>query len=185
MARYSQLDGALRSVFEAGNLNPSLVMSALREPDYFKATFDLEAPETQRLIEEMSVQLARIRAASMSERADVVAVSVPFGLYVSEAMFRTWRDRYGFDLDPRMLTSSAADDAILSAAARAGVSGHAFTTAFRDHDGAPFFFGLDGHLTADGHRFYAEQLRAAITATLERRARCGHDRPEGGVVSAW
>jgi hypothetical protein len=44
-------------------------VSALRHPEYFIASFDLDRPETQRLIRAMSKQLARIRRIAKPERA--------------------------------------------------------------------------------------------------------------------
>jgi lysophospholipase L1-like esterase len=173
-ARYERMDPAIRRAFESGDLNPALVQSAARRPQYFMETFDLDRPETRALVEEMSRQLTRIRRVAESAGADVLVVSVPFGLYVSQAMFNTWRTRYGFGLDRRMLTSDNADDAIRMAAEKARLPTEVATPAFRGRDAAPFYFELDGHLNALGHSFYAEQLAPAVGATLRARPRrCG------------
>ncbi len=173
-ARYERMDPVIRKAFEAGDLNPALVQSATRRPDYFMETFDLDRLETKALVEEMARQLARIRRVGAAAGAEILVVSVPFGLYVSQPMFNTWRNRYGFELDPRMLTSDGADTAIRIAAEEAHLPMRVVTPAFRERNGAPFYFELDGHLNAYGHRFYAEQLTPAVGATLRALPRrCG------------
>jgi lysophospholipase L1-like esterase len=173
-ARYERMDPVIRRAFEAGDLNPALVASAARHPEYFMETFDLGRPETKALVKEMSRQLARIRVVAASAGAEVLVVSIPFGHYVSQTMYDTRRNRYGFELDPRMLTSEGADDAIRIAAEGARLSTRVVTAAFRERDSAPLYFELDGHLNADGHRFYAEQLTPAVGATLRALPRrCG------------
>lgn len=165
-ARYEQIDGAIRHAFEGGNLNPSIIPAAIRHPEYFIQTFDLERPQTQALVRLMSAQFSRILRSAAPIRAAVVVASVPFGIYVSRQQFDTWQKAFGFTLDRRMLTSSSPDDAIRQAAVAAGVPFFAFTQAFRAMDGAPLFFMLDGHFTASGHRLYAEQLTPVVAAAL-------------------
>ena len=165
-ARYRRIDAGIRRAFEAGDLNPALIVSAVRHPEYFLATFELDRPETQGLIREMSDQLGRIRRAAESERARAAVASVPFGIYVSPWMFDTWRTRYGFELDPRMLTSNSPDEAIRLAADGARLPVHMVTPAFRAWSGPPIYFELDGHPNAAGHRLYAQQLAPAVAATL-------------------
>jgi len=99
-ARYARIDPGVRVAFESGDLNPALVQSATRHSEHFTETFDLGRPETERLVKEMSRQLARIRAVAGAADAEVLVVSIPFGIYVSRAMFDTWRNRYAFELDP-------------------------------------------------------------------------------------
>ena len=173
MARYGRIDAGVRRAFEGGDLNPSLVVSAIRHPQSFIETFDLDQVETRRLIEQMSAQLTRIRRTAEAGRATVMVASVPFGVYVSAPMFATWQNRYGFELDRRMLVSDSPDEAIRRAAAGAGLPFYTVMPAFRARQGVPLYFELDGHLDARGHRFYAEQLAPAVeSAVRELPRRC-------------
>ena len=165
--KYKQIDSEILRAFESGNLNPSIIPSAIRHPEYFIETFDLEQPQTRESIQLMSTQFSRIHRSAATVKAAVMVVSAPFGLYVSRQQFDTRQNRLGFTLDRRMLTSSSPDDAIRLAAVGAGVPFFAFTQAFREKDGTPFHFELDGHFNASGNRFYAEQLTPAAAATLQ------------------
>ena len=166
-AKYAQMDSAIRRAFESGNLNPSIISGAIRRPEYFIETFDLERSQTQGLVRQMSIQFSRLLGSAASEKAAVIVLSVPFGLYVSKQQFDTRQNGFGFTLDRGMLTSSSPDDAIQRAAAGAGLPFFAFTQAFRATDGAALFFGMDGHFNASGHRLFAEQLTPVVAATLQ------------------
>jgi len=170
-ARYARMDSAIRRAFEGGDLNPALVQSAVRRPETFLEVWEIDRPETRSLIATMASHLRRIRTSADRAWARVVVASIPMGLYVDPMMFATWRDRYGYELDPRMLTSPAADEAIRLAAQEAGLPMETVTEAFRQHTGRRLYFELDGHLDSGGHRLYAERLAPAIAAALPARCR--------------
>ena len=165
-AKYARIDSTIRQAFESGNLNPSIIWRAVREPEYFIQTFELQRPHTQELIRQMSAHLSHIRADAASLKAAVIVVSIPFGIYVSSQQFDVWQSGLGFELDRGMLSSSSPDDAIRMAAADAGVPFFSFTQAFRASDGVPFFFKFDGHFNSSGHRLLAEQLTPVTAAAL-------------------
>jgi lysophospholipase L1-like esterase len=167
-AKYAQIDRVIRSNFESGNLNPSIIFSAIHRPDYFIEAFDLEQPHTQELVRKMSLQLSRIRDHAAQGKAEVVFVSVPFGLYVSQQQFDVRQKGFGFKLVSDMLSSSAPDEAIRRSALSARVPFLAFTEAFRKMGaaGTSLFFTFDGHFNASGHRAFAELLTPAVAATL-------------------
>jgi lysophospholipase L1-like esterase len=166
-AAYARMDAAIRQAFESGDLNPNVISTAVRRPDYFIHAFDPERPQTQERIRQLSAQLSRIRTYAASARAAVMVAAVPYGLYASRQQFDVRQNGYGFTLDPRMLSSNWADEAIRLAAAGAGVPVFSATQVFRAMDGAPLFFRFDGHFTAAGHRLFAEQLTPAVAGTLE------------------
>lgn len=171
--RYGSLDGTIRRAFEAGELNPALVMLGVHHPEYYLRTFDLDIRDVGTMIERMSKEFTRIRRAGERRSARVIIVSVPFGLYVNPYMFNTWKERYGFILDRRMLTSDSADQAIQRAAERVGLQFFAVTQGFRRHKDAQFYFELDGHFTPRGHRFYAKELTPIVARELhDLSARC-------------
>ncbi len=165
--RYDKIDFEVRRAFESGNLNPSIIPSAIRHPEYFIEVFDVRREETQALIKQMSAQFSRIRNAAESDGGGMIVASMPFSLYVNRQEFEVRQNKYGFILDREMLTSNSPDDEICQAADGAGVPFYSFTEAFRKMDGTPLFFRLDGHLNASGHRFYAEQLAPDIATKLK------------------
>ncbi|HEY6205518.1 MAG TPA: SGNH/GDSL hydrolase family protein [Chthoniobacterales bacterium] len=164
--RYEDLDPAVKEAFVHGGLNPALIESAVKHRDAFFQTFDIDDPYVMSLIDAMAKQFERIKKVSDRSRAKMIVVSVPFGVYVNDHVFETWRS-YGFHVVPEMLASDSPDRAVYLACEKAGVEFFTATDAFRSHRDAHFFYTLDGHFNPDGHRFYAEQLTPAL-ATLIR-----------------
>jgi lysophospholipase L1-like esterase len=163
--RYGRMDAEVRRAFEGGGLNPWVVHSAIKHPDYWMQTFDINQPEVQKLIDEMANQLRRIKKAADQYQAKVLVVSIPMGIYVNHEAFDREK-HFGFLLDKAMLASDSQDRAIEMAAEKAGLPFFSKTDQFRKHEDAPFFFKLDGHLDVAGHRFYADQLTPIIAAEL-------------------
>jgi lysophospholipase L1-like esterase len=166
MRRYQSIDPDIRSVFESGRLNPPLIQSAIKRPNYWLDTFDPSRPEVQNLISEMAIQLGRIRRVANEYHANVVVVSIPMGIYVDHDIFEI-RRKYGFTLDRRMLISDAEDVEIRMAANKAGLPFFAVTDQFRKNPDAHFFFKLDTHFNSRGHHFYADLLGPAIENELK------------------
>jgi len=164
--RYERLDGRVREAFISGKLNPPLIYSAIKDSDNFLRTFDLNRPEVQALIEDMSKQLSRIKKAADRYKARVLIVSVPFGIYVSPSSFETWR-QYGYLLDKGMLVSDSPDQAIRMASEKAGLPFFAVTAHFRNNSDLNFYFELDGHFNAFGHQFYADRLTSLLMEELK------------------
>lgn len=166
MSRYQALDKAVRDAFESGRLNPPLIQSAIKHPDYWMDTFDPHKPDVDIMINELTYQLARIKKVANEHHAKVIVVSIPMGIYVNNEMFNR-RLKYGFQLDRQMLVSDSQDREIELAAQRAGLRFFKVTQAFRQNADANFFFKLDTHLNRSGHHFYADQLTPAIETELK------------------
>jgi hypothetical protein len=163
--RYEDLDPGVKDAFVHGGLNPALIESAIKHRESFFETFDVDNPHVAALIDAMSKQLERIKKISDGARAKMVVASVPFGIYVNDHVFATWRS-YGFHVAPEMLLSDSADRAIRLACEKAGVGFFTATDAFRSQRIAHLFYTLDGHLNPAGHRLYAEQLSPALAARI-------------------
>ncbi len=115
----------------------------------------------------MSDQLIRIRKLADRNKSKVIAVSVPFGIYVSDQIFET-RKGFGFNLVKDMLLTDTADQAIQTASKRAGLRFYTFTKQAREANanGTRLYFALDGHFNSSGYKFFATQLTPIVTREI-------------------
>jgi lysophospholipase L1-like esterase len=161
-ARYESLDAQIKDAFINGELNPGLVYLSIIKPDYFLQTLDVNSTKVKALVSEMSKQLARIKSIALKNNAEVIVISVPYGVYVDPRSFKS-RQRLGFSVVPEMLTTSAEDDAIRSASQMAGIQFYEVTSEFRQASiDTAMFFDLDGHFNPAGHKLFADALATII-----------------------
>ncbi|HYX27076.1 MAG TPA: SGNH/GDSL hydrolase family protein [Pyrinomonadaceae bacterium] len=164
--RFDELDADVKKAFFAGELNPSLVYLAIRIPDYFMETMNLDSDVTRNHISQTAEQLKRIKAAADRNDTRVIVVSVPYGIYVSAASWAT-RKRIAFNTTPEMLSSSNPDDAIKQASQLAGIDFCEVTKQFRKASiNQQLFFELDGHFNRKGHALFAESVAPVIRDLL-------------------
>lgn len=168
--RFDSLSPEIRRAFRRGDFNPIELYYALRQPDYFVMTTALESPRGREVLAEMGRQLQRIRTAADAVGARTIAVSMPHGAYTSRDMCASYR-AFGFRCDDMLLRTPAADEAIVRAAAAAGIDTVLVATAdFRvaaDSAATPFFFRLDGHFTRAGNAAYAALLAPRLAPLVE------------------
>jgi lysophospholipase L1-like esterase len=161
-ARYENLDAQIKDAFINGELNPALVYLGIIKPDYFLQTLDVNSTKVKALISEMSKQLARIKSIALKNNAEVIVISVPYGVYVDPRSLKS-RQHLGFAVVPEMLTTSAEDDAIRSASQMAAIPFYEVTREFRHASiDTAMFFDLDGHFNPAGHRLFADALAPII-----------------------
>lgn len=161
-ARFDAFDDVVKEAFLSGNLNPYMIDLAMKSPNFYTLTFDLEDPWTQTCIRRAGTQFARIRHAAEEHGAQVVVVSIPEGVYVNHDALINMR-RMGYDIPGEVLGSDAPDEGIRQAAASAGLKFISVTEAFlAQQDNTELFFELDGHLSPAGHRLMAEALAAKM-----------------------
>ena len=169
-ARFEKLDPEIKDAFVRGRLNPALIGLAVRRPDYFLSVMDADAPTSQPLIRQMGDFLSKIDSVARAYGCDVLVVSVPYGVYVSQSSYET-RRRLGFDLVPEMLTTDAGDAPIRRASEVAHVPFRSVTAGFREaslhHD---LFFPLDGHLNIEGHERFASLLAPLIKTFIRTKS---------------
>jgi lysophospholipase L1-like esterase len=159
-ARYEALDAGLRARYLAGDLNPYLLMLAVREPDRFLPSVSVDHPVTRRHIRNVTAQLRRIRACSGSR--PLLVVSIPAPIYVNAEDYAS-AERLGFRLDTRMLVNDDADEAIRLAAAAVGLQTWTCTRELRGAASARrLYFPVDGHFNAEGHRLYADWVAPLV-----------------------
>ncbi len=168
-ARFDQLDAHVKNAFFAGELNPSLIYLSIHSPEYFSQTMDLKSDRVRALVPKMGEQLARIQNVARQNNADVLIISVPYGIYASSSNFKS-RQRLGFNTLPEMLTTNLQDEAIRSASQIAGVKFYEYTREFRQASlQKDLFFELDGHLNAAGHNYFAEVITPLIKEAITAR----------------
>ena len=165
--RFDNLDAHVKNSFENGELNPAVLQTALKFPEFFLENFDANASETRSLIIEMARQLARIKEAAHAQRSQVIVVSIPYKVYASPRDLESSR-RLGLWLTPEMAVSTSADEAIKAACVHAGLEFFEVTAGFRAkaHE-SHLFFDLDGHFNSTGHQTFADLM----TPILEQRLR--------------
>lgn len=168
-ARLEKIDSRARQAFLNGELNPALVYLSIHLPDYFSQTMDLNSDKVSTLVPKMGEQLARIQNVARQNNADVLIISMPYGIYVSSSNFKS-RERLGFTTVPEMLTTNSEDEAIRSASQMAGVKFYEYTRDFRQASiQRDLFFELDGHLNAAGHNYFAEVITPLIRKEVSTR----------------
>lgn len=165
-SRLDNLDAQVRKSFDEGQLNPALLQSAVKFPNFFLESFDNHKPEVRSLIEELARQLARIKEVARAHHAQVIVVSIPYKIYASPRDLESSR-RLGFNLTPEMAVSTAADEAISAACEDAGLEFFEVTGEFRAKArGFDLFYELDGHFNSSGHTAFADLLTPVMERVL-------------------
>lgn len=169
-ARLEKIDPRARAAFLNGELNPALIYLSIHQPEYFLQTMDPNSPKVRALVSKMGEQFARIKNIAQRNNADVLIVSMPYGIFVSSANLKS-RERLGFTAAPEMLTTSAPDEEISLACQMAGVRFYDYTRDFRQASvQTNLFFELDGHINAPGHNYFAEVIAPMIKEAISSRS---------------
>jgi lysophospholipase L1-like esterase len=164
--RFDRMDGEIRAMFVEGELNPGLLHSVLFDPSFIEKTLDLRNPAVQDGIGIIAKHLAAIKARAGEFGGDVVAISLPNGFFVSPSMLESYA-RMGFIVRQDYLTTTAMDQALDSAASKAGVGFSAVTGGFREAAARrTLFYRFDGHYNRDGQRLFAESIGPFIASRL-------------------
>jgi hypothetical protein len=165
-SRFENLEPQVRDAFENGRLNPGLLYQLLLNPDYFVKTWNLESPNTERLIQVLARQLKRIRDVGERFQSRVLVLSMPLSVYVDPKGYNN-RRQMGFEVRPDFLKGDAPDRAIARAADRAGVSFSTPTELFRKESiKRTLFFLYDGHLTPEGNQLYSDFAASLVAPNL-------------------
>ena len=165
-ARLENIDARARKAFLNGELNPALVYLSIHQPEYFLQTLDANSAKVRTLVSKTAEQFARIKNVAQRNNADVLIVSMPYGMYVNSASLKS-RERLGFTSAPEMLTTNAEDEAIRTACQMAGVRFYDYTREFRQESiQRDLFFELDGHINAQGHNYFAEVIAPMIKQSI-------------------
>lgn len=168
-ARLEGIDSRVRQSFLNGELNPGLIYLSIHDPEYFSQTLDQNSPRVKAWVAKMAEQFRRIKNVADHNDADVLIVSMPYGIYVSSSSLLS-RAGLGFKTVPEMLTTTAEDEEIRDASQLAGIRFVEFTREFRQLSlRQNFFFEFDGHLNAAGHDFFAHAVMPDVQTELLKR----------------
>ena len=167
--RYRALPPGVRSAFESGLLNPSLVHTAMTNPRRFAAP--IEGGAAWRGVAETRLRrcLRRWLAACRGAGAELKVVIVPDGPYVSEAAAAGMR-AVGYEVPASLTTSTLCQDVVIEICGEAGVPVINPVSEFRkaaDSGDSDDYFELDGHFTARGQRRLGEAVARSIWPPLE------------------
>ncbi len=166
--RFAGLDEFVRQVFMQGELNPAAIHIALQHPDYFLEPLRLDRPDISRLVEVMSEHFGFISRLARDYGAAVLILSIPNDIYVSPLNLRN-REKMGYRINEKMLTTEAPDQAVRQAAGAVGLPVVAVTEQFRAKAvHLPLFFPYDGHFTPNGHYLFAEAVTPAVEGFLRQ-----------------
>jgi len=170
-SRFERMDGEVKGRFLRGELNPRMLLSALRRPDEMQQTLELQDAAVGAAIQEISAQLRRIKGDAERGGGRVIVVSLPNGFFVSRAMLDSYA-RMGFAAPEANLTTANMDEASRRAAAGAGLAFFEVTGIFRQAErDRRLFFPYDGHFNRDGHRLFAASIEPFVAGALSDAAR--------------
>jgi hypothetical protein len=168
-AKFEQLEPFVRERFFNGDLNPYLIDLALNNPRFYFVALNMEDDWTRTCIHRMGVHLRKIRTVARLYGSDVVALSIPEGVFVNVAAWRNIQ-RVGYEAVPEMLVSLGPESTIRRAAEMAGLPNFHATQAFRaQREDASLYFELDGHLTPRGHALYAEAITPLLAEWMAQQ----------------
>lgn len=170
-ARFDKFDDEVKQAYHSGNLNPYMIDLAMQNENFYTFTLQLDDPWIKDCIERMAGQLRRIKKAAKAYNARVVVLSIPDGPYVNRHAHENIQ-RVGYKVTEDMLTSDGPDRAIQIACKQAGLPFYQATQAFKDRmDDGELFYKLDSHITAAGHRLYAERITPILKEVIGGAAR--------------
>jgi lysophospholipase L1-like esterase len=168
-ARYNALAPDIRARYEAGQLNPGLLVLATKDPEYFSAMATPGSEALRKAVPALVEALERIRTVATADGAGVLVLSVPYRAYIGPPQQGNMA-RLGFTITPQMTDSFVAVEAGREAARRADVP---FADVTRDFRAAcrstTCYFDYDDHFTAAGHRTFARLAAPLIAAALRAR----------------
>lgn len=161
---YNALSARVRASFEAGLLNPALVQTAIRTPDYFLQPVTADTAWQATVSSRMTTSLTRIAHMCSARNCELHVAIVPNGPYVSPAAQAGMRE-VGYNVPPTLLTTDRPDQIVHDVCRSAGITCIDRTQFFRQFD-EDCYFPLDGHFNENGHRQFARSIAAAIEARI-------------------
>jgi hypothetical protein len=162
-AIFEGLDEEVQNRFLAGDLNPGLLVLALKTPDYFTS---LREPASARQhIAAMQAHVERIRRASEAVGSRLVILSLPNRAYVSVRDMHSLQ-RLGFEVTDDLPGATWPDGALAEVAGdiRLITVSEDFAAACQ---AVNCYFEYDDHFSSEGHRIYAGLLETDLEKILK------------------
>lgn len=164
--RYGKLPDLVQGCFENGLLNPSLLQTAINQPDRFARPLTGQQQWRDQARREWTECLETLHDLCQREGVRLVVAIVPDGPYVSAAAGRGMK-QIGYDIPGELRTCDIPDKIITEACQALQVRCLSSTAAFRRADEGDYY-PLDGHFTSRGHRRLARTLAPRLLATPEQ-----------------
>jgi lysophospholipase L1-like esterase len=165
-ARYDKVDPRVRAAFEAGRFNPYMVDLALKSPEVYNHTLNLEDPWFKGTMGAVAAHLRIIDGVAKEVGAKTVAASLPDGPYVNDVAQANIQ-KVGYTVPVGIVDSDAPDMAVRKAAEEAGLPFITAAAEFKKHRAEPdLYFEFDGHLSAKGHALFAEAIAPQVEALV-------------------
>ncbi|MCA1901819.1 MAG: SGNH/GDSL hydrolase family protein [Candidatus Hydrogenedens sp.] len=167
--RFEQLDSDIRNAFLDGLINPFLISVAVKYPDLIMSPLkESSDPSIKPCIDNLVKILQEIHLIAKKSGSPIIVISVPQGFYVNQHSLKT-AERLHFKLSPEVLTSKNIDNHFQIACQELQLPLITLTDEFRaQKDNSTLFFPIDGHLTAEGHKFFADILSNKLQKWLDK-----------------
>jgi hypothetical protein len=169
--RVSKLDPMILKMFEAGEINPSLIYFAADRPELFALVENYKSDRGQRVIRSMANDFARVRAAAERNGARVIVLSTPYVAYASEHDCQNMT-RFGYTCESGMYSSDAADSSTEAAGALSKIPVYEVTRSFREQAARrQLFYHYDDHPNRDGYQVLGDLFTPIVESVLAARSR--------------
>jgi len=155
-ARYQTLAADVRSCFEKGLLNPTVIQTAIKRPNHFLAPVRPDALWRETVRRRLRECLSQIRRACQRHDCRLVVAIIPYGPYVSRSAVEGLRT-VGFSVDDSLLTTTEPDRIVQDVCAELGIECLIQTREFRAAT-ERLYFPWDGHFNRVGHAKFASGL---------------------------
>jgi lysophospholipase L1-like esterase len=164
--RLAHIDPQIRDLWDRGRLNPGSFVIGIKYETYFTSMIDIDSPLTKLLIDKCGQALTRIRRCAQANGSNVLALSLPWGLYISQHNYDDFK-RLGIEVDPRMLSTDDVDETYRRATTQAEVPFRSYTPALR-HESLShhLFFDLDCHFNPYGNDYFAHLVEPDVEAAI-------------------
>ncbi len=166
--RYLALPLQVRTFFEAGLLNPSLVQTALSTPDYFLRPLNEDAVWRAEVSNRLKDSLETISEACRTYDCQLLVAIIPNGPYVSSAALEGVQV-IGFTASSELLSTNTPDEIVHDVCDAAGIDCIDRTQFFRGLS-QDCYFPLDGHFNEEGHRQFAHSIGDVIEEHIRRQS---------------
>lgn len=167
-AAYQKIDPKVRAGFESGRFNPYMVDLAVKAPDVYNGTLDLNSEWIKGAVGAVAQHLQIIADVAAQQGAQTVVASLPDGPYVNDHAWASVQ-KVGYTVPQGMVDSDAPDKAVQMAAEQAALPCLSVAEAFKQHRAEPgLYFEFDGHLTPKGHALFAESIAPQVEALVRK-----------------
>jgi len=161
-ARYRSLPAEVRSCFEKGLLNPTVIQTAITRPNHFLTPLRTDDAWRESVSRKLHRCLSQIRRACQRHDCRLVVAVVPYGPYVSRSAIEGLRT-VGFSVDDDLLTTQEPDRIVQDVCAGLGIECFVQTREFRNA-AEPRYFLWDGHFNRTGHAKFASGLAKQLSS---------------------